>query len=370
VILVDIQLARDGFTLAAAFEAPSNGVTALFGRSGSGKTTIINAIAGLMRPDKGRISVADQVLFDSKAGIDLPIASRRLGYVFQEGRLFPHMSVRRNLLYGRNEGADQHPTLAETVELLGLERLLDRRPGTLSGGERQRVAIGRALLAGPRILLMDEPLASLDAARRTEILPYLAALRDELDIPAIYVSHQVDEVIRLADTMVLLSDGKVAATGAVEDLTSRLDLAPLTGRHDAGAVVPCRIAEQDSAYGLTRLDFNGGALWVGKLDLPIGEPVKVRIGARDIALGLSAPSNISMLNVIECQITEIRETTKDGPQVDVALIAGQTSLWAKLTRRSVAELGLEPGMRVHALIKSVSINGASLGRAGRPPRET
>jgi molybdate transport system ATP-binding protein len=347
-ISVDIRLKRGAFELNARFTAASNGVTALFGRSGSGKSTIVNAIAGLVRPDHGHIAIAGHTLFDSTTRIDRAVADRGLGYVFQEGRLFPHMSVERNLLYGRRPGASEHPTLAETVALLGLGPLLSRKPNSLSGGERQRVAIGRALLASPRILLMDEPLASLDGARRAEILPYLADLRRSLDIPVIYVSHQMDEIIQLADTMV---------SGPVETLTSRLDLAPLTGGRDAGAVLACAIAEHDPRFGLTRLSFSGGSLWVAALDKTIGETVRVRIGARDVALALAPPSGISMLNVIETRISEIG--APDGAQVDVGLRAGEDALWARLTRRSVSDLGLQPGMTVYALIKAVSIAGAT-----------
>jgi molybdate transport system ATP-binding protein len=356
-ISVDIRLKRGAFELNARFTAASNGVTALFGRSGSGKSTIVNAIAGLVRPDHGHIAIAGHTLFDSTTGIDRAVAERGLGYVFQEGRLFPHMSVERNLLYGRRPGASEHPTLAETVALLGLGPLLSRKPNSLSGGERQRVAIGRALLASPRILLMDEPLASLDGARRAEILPYLADLRRSLDIPIIYVSHQMDEIIQLADTMVLVDAGKVVASGPVETLTSRLDLAPLTGGRDAGAVLACAIAEHDPRFGLTRLSFSGGSLWVAALDRSSGETVRVRIGARDVALALAPPSEISMLNVIEARISEIG--APDGAQVDVGLRAGEDALWARLTRRSLSDLGLQPGMTVHALIKAVSIAGAT-----------
>lgn len=358
-ISVDIRLKRDAFKLDARFETASNGVTALFGRSGSGKSTIINAIAGLVRPDEGRISIAGHVLFDSAAGIDRAVADRGLGYVFQEGRLFPHMNVERNLLFGRRPGTTEHPSLHETVSLLGLEPLLSRKPNALSGGERQRVAIGRALLASPRILLMDEPLASLDGPRRAEILPYLADLRRSLDIPIVYVSHQMDEVIQLADTMVLVDAGAVIASGPVETLTSRLDLAALTGGRDAGAVLACAVAEHDDRFGLTRLSFSGGSLWVAALDREIGDSVRVRIGARDVALALAPPSDISMLNVLETRISEIG--APDGAQVDVGLLAGEDALWARLTRRSVSDLKLRPGMEVHALIKAVSIAGAASG---------
>ena len=363
-IEVHITVKRGDFLLEASFEAASNGVTALYGPSGAGKSTVINAIAGITRPDLGKIVVGGRVLFDQAANIDVPIAKRQLGYVFQEGRLFPHMSVEQNLLYGRRGNAAPYPALDETVALLGLGQLLKRRPGSLSGGERQRVAIGRALLGAPRILLMDEPLASLDSARRAEILPYLAALRKTWSIPVIYVSHQMDEVIRLADTLVLLANGRVVEVGSVEELTSRLDLAPLTGKYEAGAVLPCHVGDQDPRFGLTRLDFSGGSLWVGAIDSPEGTSVRVQIRARDVALTLMPPSDISMLNVIKARVLEIG--TARGAQVDVRLSSGDDFLWATLTRRSVHELGLKPGLAVHAMIKSVSIGGASFGPIGAP----
>ncbi|MGH7001628.1 MAG: molybdenum ABC transporter ATP-binding protein, partial [Stellaceae bacterium] len=234
-IEVDAEATLGDFGLAAKFVAPSAGITALFGRSGAGKTSIVNALAGLLTPSRGRIVVRDEILFDSERRINVPPNRRRLGYIFQEGRLFPHYSVKGNLLYGakRREAA----AFDRIVALLGLGNLLHRRPGDLSGGEKQRVAIGRAILAEPRLLLMDEPLAALDAARKEEILPFIAALRGALDIPVVYVSHAMDEVIRLADTLVLVDGGKIAATGTVEALTSRIDLRPLTGRFEACAVI-------------------------------------------------------------------------------------------------------------------------------------
>ena len=214
-IEVDVEKRLDAFTLAARFTARGEGITALYGRSGAGKTTLVNMLAGLVRPDRGRIAVAGEVLFSSHEGIDLPPERRRLGYVFQEGRLFPHYSVRGNLVYGRRRAAGAAPGFDALVRLLGLEALLDRRVGDLSGGEKQRVAIGRALLAEPRLLLMDEPLASLDAARKAEILPFIERLRGELGIPVIYVSHAMEEILRLADTLVLMAEGRIAAVGSV-----------------------------------------------------------------------------------------------------------------------------------------------------------
>ncbi|MDP6342622.1 MAG: molybdenum ABC transporter ATP-binding protein, partial [Alphaproteobacteria bacterium] len=282
---LDIKGRAGDFPIEAAFRSEA-GVTALFGRSGAGKTSIVDMLAGLRRPEAGRIAVDGEVLFDSEAGIDLPIERRRLGYVFQEARLFPHLTVAGNLSYGQrlvpagaaNADADR------VIDLLDLRPLLERRPAGLSGGERQRVAIGRALLAAPRLLLMDEPLANLDAPRRGEILGFVEQLRDDLGIAIVYVSHNMDEIIRLADNMVVISDGRVAAMGSVAEITSRLDLRPLTGRWDAGAVLATEVAEQDPRDGLTRLAFAGGDLWIPRLDLPLGAPLRVRVRARDVAL--------------------------------------------------------------------------------------
>lgn len=361
VLDVDVRHRLGDFELEARFTA-SSGLTALFGRSGSGKTTLINILAGLERPRAGRIVVGDRVLFDSAAGIDLPPERRRLGYVFQEGRLFPHLSVRANLRYGARfaPAGDRHQSLDAVIWLLDLGPLLDRRPGTLSGGEKQRVAIGRALLASPRLLLMDEPLASLDAQRRGDILPYIESLRDDLGLPIVYVSHAVEEVVRLADTMVLLSDGRTVAAGSVEEIMSRLELRPLTGRHEAGAVLSASVAGHDEGFDLTRLALNGTDIVVPRLPMAAGTPLRVRVRARDVALSLTRPTDLSVLNVIEGRVTEIE--TGEGPQVDVLLDVGQP-LIARITRKSVHDLGLAPGSRVFALIKAVAIDRHSLGLA-------
>jgi molybdate transport system ATP-binding protein len=364
VIAVDIEKRLGDFTLAVQFKAPASGVTALFGRSGSGKTSIVNALAGLMRPERGRIAVDDEVLFDSSRGIDRRPEKRRLGYIFQEHRLFPHYSVKGNLRYGGSGGA----TLGfdEVVDLLGLENLLTRRIDDLSGGEKQRVAIGRALLANPRLLLMDEPLASLDAARKAEILPFIARLRDALKIPIIYVSHAMEEVVQLADLLVLVSDGKVAAAGLVEDLTSRIDLRPLTGRYEAGAVIRTVLRGQDKSFGLSELAFPGGRLRVPHLDLPLGTPMRLRIHARDVVLALAPPTGLSIRNAFAGTIIEI--SPEDGPLVDLRLDIGTKAepvmLWARITRRALADLRLAVGSPVHALVKTVSLDRPSAGRGG------
>lgn len=357
-IEVDVRRRLGDVLIQAAFTSPPGGITALFGRSGAGKTALVNLLAGLDRPDEGRIAVDGTVLFDSEAGINLPPEKRRLGYVFQEARLFPHMSVRRNLTYGmkRDSGG---VVFDHVVELLDLARLLDRGPRDLSGGEKQRVAIGRALLASPRLLLMDEPLASLDMARKSEILPFIERLRDELAIPIVYVSHAMEEIVRLADTLVIMSDGKVAAVGSVEELMSRLDLRPLTGRYEAGAVLTVTVESHDMKAAITKLSFDGMTLIVPLADIPVGEELRIRIRARDVSLSLGAPKDISILNVFAGRVAEISDR-KDG-QVDVIVDTG-TRIWARITRLAARRLALEPGKPVHALIKAVAIDRQSLGR--------
>jgi molybdate transport system ATP-binding protein len=359
---IDIEQRLGAFQLAVKFavEAP---IVGLFGRSGSGKTSVVNAIAGIGKPLRGWIRINDAVLFDAAKRIDLPPEERRVGYVFQDALLFPHMDVESNLLYGQRlrSAKDRFIDEARVVELLGLGALLRRKPKTLSGGEKQRVAIGRALLAQPRILLMDEPLAALDVPRKTEILDYVERLRDELHIPIVYVSHSVTEISRLADTVVVLADGKCLAVGDLDEVMGRLDLKPATGRYEAGSILDTRVAAHDSRDQLTTLAFDGGELIVPHLDARIGERVRARIRARDVSLSIRRPTEISILNVLRASVTAIDDET--GPIVDLQLAVGSAALVARITRRSFQQLRISNGQELYALVKSVSFDQRSVGYA-------
>jgi molybdate transport system ATP-binding protein len=359
---VDVALSHGGFSLNASFCAGA-GITVLFGRSGSGKTTLVNAIAGLARPARGRITVGEDVLFDSSAGVDVPVHARRIGYVFQDARLFPHLDVRRNLLYGHRLGppGPRPIGLDQVVELMGLATLLDRRPGKLSGGERQRVAIGRALLSNPRMLLMDEPLASLDNLRKAEILRYIERLRDDLAIPIVYVSHALEEVTRLAATLVLVSDGRIVAAGPLAEVMNRAELRPHVGRFEAGSVIETRVVEQDMHYDLATLEFPGGRLYATNVDALLGETVRVRIRARDVALSTREPDAVSMLNVLPGEVESMDPAGE--PLVDVRVLIGQVPVVARITRYSCDRLGIAPGRKVYVLIKSVSLDRHATGYA-------
>ena len=350
-----------GLALDVGFTAPP-GVTALFGRSGSGKTTVVNAVAGLLRPDQGRIVADGAVLLDRAAGVNLPPHRRRIGYVFQDARLFPHLTVRQNLLYGRwfaprGPGAD----LDRVVDLLGIGALLPRHPGALSGGEKQRVAIGRAILCNPRLLLMDEPLAALDEARKAEILPYLERLRDELQLPILYVSHALAEVARLATTVVLMEAGRVTAAGPVGEILSDPVLAPGLGLREAGAVVMARLAAQEED-GLTRLDSSAGPIWLPRVAALPGTPLRLRVLAQDVMVATRRPEGISALNVLPATVQDIR--LGEGPGALVRLRAGHEILLARITRRSAAALDLQPGQPVFAVLKAVSVAQENVGSRG------
>jgi molybdate transport system ATP-binding protein len=356
---LDIERRLGAFRLKVAFET-GEGVTALFGRSGAGKTSVVNAIAGILRPDRGRIEINGDSVFDSEHGIDVPTPRRRIGYVFQEGRLFPHLNVRQNLRYAGLFSRGTPPSeFAHVVELLGLTDLLDRRPGNLSGGEKQRVAIGRALLSRPRLLLLDEPLASLDAHRKSEVLQYIELMRDEIKIPIVYVSHAVEEVVRLADTVVLMSEGEVAASGAAEEVMGRPDLRLGTGAFEGGTVIDAKVIEQDMQYDLATLAFDGGTLAVTNVDALIGEPVRVRIRARDVSIALDRPGRISIQNVLGGRIIAVG----DGRSgiVDVSIGIGATTLRSRITARAARQLGLAPGLDVYALVKAVSLDRRGAG---------
>jgi molybdate transport system ATP-binding protein len=344
------------FTLDVQLESAAGGVTAIFGPSGSGKTSLINAIAGLSQPEQAFISVGGHVLVDTKAGVFVKPHLRRVGYVFQDARLFPHLSVARNLAYGqpKTRGANPGgPGLADVLEALGIAHLLERFPRDLSGGEAQRVAIGRALMSEPELLLMDEPLASLDQARRGEILPCLDRLQALSGVQVFYVSHAMAEVARLADQIVLLRAGQVVRAGPAGDILSDPDLVPEIGLGEAGAVLSARLVEPDAGDGLSRLETSAGELFLPRIKAGAGRAVRVRILASDIILSRERPTGLSALNILPAQITGLRQGV--GPGMAVALQSGEDRLLARITRRSAFALGLSVGMRCYAVIKSVSV---------------
>jgi molybdate transport system ATP-binding protein len=357
--MLDVALrhAFEGFALDAAFRAPP-GVTVLFGRSGSGKTTIVNAVAGLLMPDAGRIAVGDWTLLDTERGVRLKPHRRRLGYIFQEGRLFPHLTVRQNLAYGAwfaPRGAARED-MGRVVELLGIGALLERRPGALSGGEKQRVAIGRALLSAPRLILADEPLAALDEARKAEILPYFERLRDEVAVPILYVSHSASEVARLATTVVALDAGRVVAQGSAAEVLG--DVGAM-GARGAASVLTARVARHHDD-GLSELATAAGPLWLPRVAAREGATIRVRIAAHDVIVSRGRPEGLSALNLLAGTVTEVRQG--QGPGALVTLRIGEDRLAARITRRSAQALGLAAGQSCHAVIKSVSVAPEDIGR--------
>ena len=349
-----LKLTRADFALDVDLQLPGHGVTALFGPSGCGKTTCLHSLAGLERA-QGRVAVNQTIWQDDAQKQWLPTHQRALGYVFQEASLFTHLSVQRNIDYGlkRTPAERRKVSKERAVELLGIGHLMDRMPATLSGGERQRVAIARALATSPEVLLMDEPLAALDAQRKAEVLPYLDQLQRQLQIPVIYVSHSLDEVARLAQHMVLLDAGLVVAQGAVADLLSRLDL-PLAQGDIASSVVHATVQSHDAADHLSTLAFNGGQLQlVMARPREVSSQVQLRVQARDVSLSLARPDSSSILNILPVQLLGLRE---DGPgQVMVSLQAGQTRLLARITQHSAQLLQLQPGMQVFAQIKGMAL---------------
>jgi molybdate transport system ATP-binding protein len=353
---VAIEHAFPGFDLDVMFQAPA-GVTALFGRSGAGKTSVVDAVAGLLRPQRGRIAIDGHVLFDSEARILVPPHRRQIGYVFQDGRLFPHLSVRGNLTYARRSG--EGAAFTHVVDLLGIGALLDRRPGRLSGGEAQRVAIGRALLARPRLLLMDEPLSSLDEPRRAEILPYLERLRDETRIPILYVSHTLAEVGRLATTVVALQGGRVVRAGPTAEVLSDPEAVPALGVRSAGSVLPGLIVAHHQD-GLTEISVSAGTMFLPRVSAEPGDALRIRIAAQDVMLSLTRPEGLSALNVLPATVTALH--LGEGPGVAVALRAGDDALLARITRRSAEALGLAPGVSCHAVMKAVAVAPEDVGR--------
>ncbi|TBE94483.1 molybdenum ABC transporter ATP-binding protein [Rhizobium leguminosarum] len=351
-LIVEAKQRLGAFSLDAAFTS-ERGVTALFGRSGSGKTSMIRIIAGLARPDEGRVVLDGEPLTETATGIFVPKHRRRFGYVFQEARLFPHLSIRANLSYGRWFAA--RPAHGESfdhiVDLLGIETLLERSPAKLSGGEKQRVAIGRALLSAPRLLLMDEPLAALDDARKAEILPYLQRLRDETDIPIVYVSHSIAEVARLANQVVVMRDGKVEATGPAIDILSRPSAA--SERREAGALLEGTVESFDALHRLSTIALKSCQLHIPGAALAPGKSVRIRIPSRDVMLATARPEGLSALNILEARI-EAMSSTEDGT-VEIRLDCGGDIILSRITTLSCERLDLRLGRAVFAVIKTVAL---------------
>lgn len=354
---VRFLLQHPGFALDVALDLPGRGVTALFGPSGSGKTSCLRCLAGLERPDEGRLEVNGECWQDSARGLFLPPHKRALGYVFQDANLFPHLSVRDNLQFGlkRIGRAERRVALEQAVALLGIGGLLERMPANLSGGERQRVGIARALLCSPRLLLLDEPLAALDLRRRQEVLPFLERLHRELDIPMIYVSHAPDEVARLADHLVVLEAGRVLASGPLKDTLLRADL-PFMEADDAEAVIDGRVVGHEAHYGLLEVAVPGldSPLRMPHAALSTGRAVRVKVRARDISLALTQAEASSVLNLLPVTLVERLDQPGQAHAL-IRLALGGQQLIARITRYSADRLQLRPGQRLWAQVKSVSL---------------
>jgi molybdate transport system ATP-binding protein len=344
-----------GFSLEVDLELAGRGVTAIFGPSGCGKTTLLRCVAGLTRASRGLLRVKGQLWQDDDARVWVPTHRRSLGVVFQEPSLFPHLSVQKNLEFGMKRSPAASPLEFDTVvAMLDLRPLLARRPAMLSGGERQRVAIGRALLVRPSLLLMDEPLASLDQRRKAEILPYIERLRDEVAVPILYVTHSLDEVARIADHLVLLDAGRVLGSGPLGSTLTRLDL-PTAEADDASAVIEAVIGAHDEVYQLSRIDFAGGCLWIGRVARPLGAQVRARVQARDVSIALTPPVGSSIINVLPGVVTQIADTGPERVNLQMQMGEGGSVLLARITRRSRDALSLGKGMRVYAQIKGVAL---------------
>jgi molybdate transport system ATP-binding protein len=347
---ITIQQQLGDLSLTVAADIPAKGVTAIFGVSGAGKTSLINAVAGMSRPQQGRIALNGRVLFDAQRHICLPPEKRRVGYVFQDGRLFPHYRVKGNLLYGM--ASSMRPQFEGIVELLGIGPLLRRYPLSLSGGEKQRVAIGRALLSAPEILLMDEPLAALDLPRKLELLPYIERLAKEVEIPILYVSHSMDEILRLAERVLILDNGRQKAFGILEEVWASRALRPWLPREEQSSVLQVRVAEHHPVYAMTAVSFGQQRLWVSRLPSPVGTPLRIRIAASDISLVLTPPARSSIRNILSAQV---KECLTVGDQIEVRLDIEGRTLWARISPWARDDLGLRAEMPLFAQIKSVSI---------------
>ena len=362
---LDCSLQRETFSSRLKADLPLDGITALFGPSGSGKTMTLRMIAGLEDDCDGRIVVSGARWLDTGAGLRLPAHQRGAGVVFQDARLFRHLDVEGNLGFAVKRGfGEGGPAFDQVVDALDLHSLLKRRVPGLSGGERQRVAIGRAILARPKLLLMDEPLSALDLPRRAEIMGYIEALPALFGIPIIYVTHAIDEVARLAQSLALISDGRIVACGPVQDMLARLDLPPLTGRFEAGVVLEGLVESHDDAYALTSVDIGGQTLIVPALDLPIGEPVRLRVRARDVAIATSVPKGLSIRNALKARISEVVPET-DTAYAEVRMSVGDQDVRARITRKSVSDLELRADQSAFALVKAVTLDRRMLTPAVR-----
>lgn len=355
-LLARFDLRYATFHLNVELDLPITGITAIFGASGSGKTTLLRCLAGLERAPHGFMQCGQEVWQDEKLGLCLPLSKRSIGYVFQEPRLFPHYDVRANLLYGyKRIPADQRRlALEQVVEILGISHLLDRRIHALSGGEQQRVAIGRALLTSPKLLLLDEPLASLDLQRKQEVLPFIRRLHEQLHIPVLYVSHGLTEILRLADRVILLKEGHVAGTGTLNEVFTALNVRGQLGPHRIGAILDTHVIHHDPQYGLTQVAFKNHSLFVPLQSVAIGQVVRVHIFSNDVSLVLGKTAvPTSILNILEATVVEVREINQSS--VDVVLDIG-APLVASITRKSLMALGLKPGQHLFAHIKAVALN--------------
>ena len=352
---LEVQKRLGSFTLNARLALPGRGVSALFGVSGSGKTSLLRLIAGLDRPDAGRIQLGERYLVDTARGIFVPPHQRNIGVVFQEARLFPHYRVRGNLTYGMPASARSR--FEPIVDLLGIQALLDRMPGTLSGGEARRVSIGRALLTDPALLLMDEPLTGLDGARKEELLDYIVSLTRELEIPVVYISHDTQEISAIADHLALIDNGAVLASDTLDNVLTRIDLTSQLGGFDAVSVLETRVAWHDHEFALTHLDLgHDQTLVVPAIAATPGTRCRIRVPVRDVALALSAADTTSYRNRLEAKIIQVGDLTDNPATVELLLLVGEQHLRARLTRKSYVELGLSEGASVTALIRCVAFD--------------
>jgi molybdate transport system ATP-binding protein len=352
---VAVQFGRRDFSVDASFTAPAPGITALFGRSGAGKSTLMHLLAGLIKPDAGAVELDGERLYDSVRGIDVPAQARRIGYVFQDLRLFPHLDVGSNLAYGQQRAGRSARRIpyARVVELLGLAALLQRRTWQLSGGERQRVALGRALLAQPRLLLLDEPLAAIDAARRNDLLPYFERLRDELALPMILVTHRFEDVVRLATHVVLLEAGRVLAQGELTAISLRSEMSAMLGPDGIGAVVEGTVESIDAAAGLAAIRIGAGRLLVPAESLRAGELVRMQLLARDLILATAPPRGLSVRNQLNGTLTRLE---REAPHTMlVSVDAGGVPLLARVTEAAVRDLQLHEGQELWVLVKAASL---------------